>query len=72
MDLEAEMLKYGLEKTKEALGNKVKEVFGSEIIVPKTPFPKMRLADIYKELEEKYNYKVDDSEKTDLTTKQRD
>lgn len=68
MDLEAEMLKYGLEKTKEALGNKVKEVFGSEIIVPKTPFPKMRLADIYKELEEKYNYKVDDSEKADLTT----
>ena len=28
----------------------------------------MALADIYKELEEKYDYKVDDSEKTDLTT----
>ena len=68
MDLEAEMLKYGLEKTKESLGDKVKEVFGSEIIVPKTPFPKMRLSDIYKELEEKYNYKVADSEKNDLTT----
>ncbi len=68
MDLEAEMLKYGLEKTKEALGDKVKEVFDTEIIVPKTPFPKMRLSDIYKELEEKYNYKVDDSEKADLTT----
>jgi aspartyl-tRNA synthetase len=28
----------------------------------------MALSDIYKELEERYNYTVDDSEKTDLTT----
>jgi len=68
MDLEAEMLAYALEKTNEIYGDKIKEVFENEIIVPKTPFPKMRLADIYKELEERYGYKIDEDEKNDLTT----
>ena len=68
MDLEAEMLAYAFEKTNEVYGDRIKEVFETELIVPKTPFPKMRLADIYKELEERYDYKIDDSEKNDLTT----
>ncbi len=68
MDLEAEMLAYAFEKTNEAYGEKIKEVFETELIVPTTPFPKMRLADIYQELEERYGYKIDDSEKKDLTT----
>lgn len=68
MNLEAEMLAYALEKTNEVYGEKIKEVFGTEIIVPKLPFPVMRLADIYKELEERYGYKVAEEEKNDLTT----
>ena len=68
MNLEAEMLKYALEKTNELYGEKVKELFDTEIVVPKVAFPKMKLADIYKELEERYDFKVDDSEKNDLTT----
>lgn len=68
MDLEAEMLKYAFLKTNEKFGDKIKEVFGNELIVPKTPFPKMRLADIYKELEERYGYKPENGEMNDLTT----
>ena len=68
MDLEANMIKYAFEKTNKEYGDKIKEVFNQELIVPKTPFPKMRLADIYKELEERYGYKVDKSEMNDLTT----
>ena len=68
MNLEAEMLAYALEKTNELYGEEIKNVFGTELVVPKLPFPKMSLSDIYKELEERYGYKVDDSEKTDLTT----
>ncbi len=68
MNLEAEMLTYALEKTNLKYGEKIKEVFGEKLVVPKLPFPAMRLADIYKELEERYGYKVDDSEKNDLTT----
>ena len=68
MNLEAEMLAYGLEHLKEELGDKIKEIFDIEIVVPKLPFPKMALKDVYAEIEERYGYKVDESEKTDLTT----
>lgn len=68
MNLEAEMLAYALEKTNEVYGDKIKEVFGTEIVVPTLPFPSMRLADIYNELEERYGYKVAEEEKNDLTT----
>ena len=68
MNLEAEMLAYALEKTNEQYGEEIKKVFGEEIVVPKTPFPMMKLSDIYKELEERYGYVVNEEEKTDLTT----
>lgn len=68
MDLEAEMLRYAFLKTNEKFGDKIKEVFGQELIVPEVPFPKMRLQDIYKELEERYGYKPENGEMNDLTT----
>jgi len=68
MDLEAEMLAYALEKLKNELGETIKEVFDIDIVVPTLPFPKMALKDIYEELETRYGYKVDESEKNDLTT----
>ena len=43
MNLEAEMLAYGLEKTKEKFGDKVKEVFEVDIVVPKLPFGEVGL-----------------------------
>ncbi len=68
MQLEAEMLTYGLLHLKSELGDEIKKVFGLEIVVPTLPFPVMTLSDIYKELEERYGYKVSESEKNDLTT----
>ena len=68
MDLEAELIAYTFDKISKKYKEKIKEVFDMDIVVPKLPFPRLSLSDIYKELEERYNYKVDDSEKTDLTT----
>lgn len=68
MKLESEMLVYGLEKLKETMGEEIKSTFGIDITVPTLPFPVMKLADIYRELEERYNYKVDKSDQNDLTT----
>ena len=68
MDLEAELIAYTFDKISKKYKDKIKEVFDMDIVVPKLPFPRLSLSDIYKELEERYNYKVDDSEKTDLTT----
>ena len=68
MNMEAEMLTYALNKTNEKWGSVIKEIFGEELVVPSLPFPVMKLKDVYKELEERYNYKIDDKEKNDLTT----
>ena len=68
MNLEAEMLTHALGKLKESMGDKIKEVFGIDIVVPTMPFPKLTLKEVYEELELRYGYKVDESEKNDLTT----
>ena len=68
MDLEADMLTYTFKKLADKYQDRIKEVFDNEIIVPKDKFPQMRLAEIYEELESRYDYKINDSEKNDLTT----
>ena len=68
MAIEAELLQCALKAVKEQYGDQIKELFGLDTIVPTLPFPEMKLQDVYKELEERYGYTVDDSEKNDLTT----
>src|SRR5699024_6801333 len=68
MDLEEELLTYTLEKLHDKYNDLVKNLYGKEIVVPKEKFPRVKLADLYDELEKRYDYKVDESEKTDLTT----
>lgn len=68
MKMEEELLAYALAKVKEAHGEEIKESYGLEVIVPTLPFPRMKLADVYAELEERYGYKVPDELKGDLTT----
>ena len=47
MDLEEEMLIAGLTKVKELYGEKIKEMFNEEIIIPTRPFPRIKLQDLY-------------------------
>ncbi|MBQ2977459.1 MAG: aspartate--tRNA(Asn) ligase [Clostridia bacterium] len=68
MAFEAELLQAALKAVQEKYGDQIKEIFGLDTIVPTLPFPEMKLADVYKELEERYGYTVDESEKDDLTT----
>ena len=68
MAIEAELLQAALKRVKEKYGEQIKELFGMETIVPTLPFPEMKLQDVYKELEERYGYTCDESEKNDLTT----
>ena len=58
MDLEEELLIAGLTKVKELYGEKIKEMFGEEIIIPTRPFPRIKLHDLYKELEKRYGYNI--------------
>lgn len=68
MKLEEEMLTYALKGVKEKYGDEIKKVYDIDVIVPTLPFPRMKLSDVYKELEARYGYKALDSEKGDLTT----
>ena len=68
MKMEEEMLEYALRAVAEKYGKEIKEVFGIDVVVPTLPFPQIDLHDLYDELESRYGYKVDESEKGDLTT----
>ena len=68
MKMEEELLAYALEKVAEKHGEEIKAHYGLEVIVPKLPFPRMKLADVYAELEARYGYTVPDELKGDLTT----
>ncbi len=68
MKMEEELLTYALEKVAEKHGEDIKAHYGLEVIVPKLPFPRMKLADVYAELEARYGYTVPDELKGDLTT----
>lgn len=68
MELEEELLTYTLKNIKEKYGEKIKELYNQEVIVPKTKFPRIKLADLYQELEKRYGYKVDEEEMKDTTT----
>ena len=68
MDFEEDLLIAGLTKVKEKYGDKIKEVFNKEIIIPKKPFPRVKLQDLYKELHELYNYNIPDSDVGDMNS----
>ena len=66
MDLEEDLLIAGLAKIKEKYGDKIKEVFGNEVIIPKKPFPRMKLKDLYQELNKRYGYVIPEHDIGDM------
>lgn len=68
MHMEEELLTYAFAKVAETYGEDIKRLYGKEVIVPTMPFPRIRLKDLYRELEERYGYTVSEDAKGDLTT----
>jgi len=68
MAMEENLIKAALTKVSETYGEQIKELFGTEVIVPTTPFPVVKLRDLYDDLEKEFGYTVPESEKGDLTT----
>ncbi len=58
MDFEEDLLISGLSSVKEKYGEELKRLFNIEIQVPTKPFPRIKLEELYKELEKKYNFKI--------------
>ncbi len=68
MDLEEELLKYALQKVKDSYEDLIRDEYHQEILIPEGKIPRIKLEDLYKELENRYGYKISDDAKLDLTT----
>ncbi len=68
MDMQERLLTYALKAVEEKYGKEIEETFGMKVIVPKASFPRIKLAELYDEIEKRYGYTVEDDEKTDLTS----
>ena len=70
MKMEEELLAHALAAVREKHGDEIVALFGEEyeVKVPTLPFPRMKLADVYAELEARYGYTVPAELHGDLTT----
>jgi nondiscriminating aspartyl-tRNA synthetase len=50
MRMEEEMLAHAIADVRDAFGQKIEEVFGTQLVVPPTPFPRMTLAEAREQL----------------------
>lgn len=66
MDMEENILIAGLTKVKELFGDAIKELFNKDVVIPTKPFPRIKLDDLYKELEKRYNYEIPEHDIGDM------
>lgn len=66
MDLEEDLLIAGLTNVKKLYGEKIKELFGEEVIIPTKPFPRIKLQDLYQELNKRYGYVIPEHDIGDM------
>ena len=58
MDFEEDLFIAGLTAVKEKYGVEIKELFNVDVIIPTKPFPRIKLEDLYTELEKEYGFKM--------------
>ena len=68
MDLEEDILIAALKKVKEKYGNEIKNEYNMEVIVPTKPFPRIKLQDLYKELNSRYGYEIPTTDVGDMNS----
>ncbi|MBR6429413.1 MAG: aspartate--tRNA(Asn) ligase [Clostridia bacterium] len=68
MHMEELLLQDALKNVAEKYGGEIERLFGLKTVVPTVPFPRIKLHDLYDELEKRYGYTVPEEEKIDLST----
>lgn len=68
MDFEEDILIAGLTKVKEMYGNEIKNEYNMEVIIPTKPFPRIKLQDLYQELNKRYNYEIPKEDVGDMNS----
>lgn len=68
MGFEEDLLIAGLSKVKKQYGEEIKKLFNVDVVVPTKPFPRIKLEDLYKVLENKYNFKMNYEDVGDMNS----
>lgn len=68
MELEENILIEALTKVKEKYGNQIKNEYNMEVIVPTKPFPRIKLQDLYNELNSRYGYEIPTTDVGDMNS----
>lgn len=68
MEIEEDILIAALTKVKEKYGNEIKKEYNMEVIVPTKPFPRIKLQDLYKELNSRYGYEIPTTDVGDMNS----
>ena len=68
MSVEEDILIAGLKAVKDHYGDKIQEVFGTEVNIPTKPFPRIKLEDLYKELNIRYGFTIPSSDVGDMNS----
>ena len=68
MEIEEDILIAALTKVKEKYGNQIKNEYNMEVIVPTKPFPRIKLQDLYKELNSRYGYEIPTTDVGDMNS----
>ena len=58
MNFEEDLFIAGLSAVKEKYGEQIKELFKVDVVIPTKPFPRIKLEELYKELEKEYGFKM--------------
>lgn len=58
MDFEENLIIAGLSAVKEQYNDEIKELFDVDVVIPTKPFPRIRLENLYMELERQYGFKM--------------
>ena len=58
MDFEENLFIAGLTAVKEKYGEEIKELFNVDVVIPTKPFPRIKLEELYVELEKNYGFKM--------------
>ena len=68
MDFEEDLLIAGISSVKQKYGEEIKRLFNVNVEVPVKPFPRIKLEELYSELEKEYNFKMNFEDVGDMNS----
>ena len=68
MDFEEDLFIAGLSAVKEKFEEQIKELFNVNVVIPTKPFPRIKLEELYNELEKEYGFKMNYEDVGDMNS----